>query len=294
MRSVERTVEEILLPAIGALGEGGGPPARPSTASAGAGRPAGSPRRCAPRRRPTAPSRRPAHRRDPRRSTSTRCTPRRSSSSCAARGLRDALAPGRPRPAAHRPRARRAHAAAVVLVGRHASLDTFGRLVYAARARRHDVRGLRLPRRAARDGREHGPEAGRAPARRAREAPRGPRRRRTRAHVRAAPPAPSAAAPETSAFAGTFRRRCSCPAIRWPIARSTRCCAPSRASAAACPPTSSARASPRPASRSSSCSRPRAASSSCARCATGCARRRPTPPRSSPRSSCAAWSSARG
>ena len=45
----------------------------------------------------------------------------------------------------------------------------------------------------------------------------------------------------------------SCPAIRWPIARSSRCCAPRRASAAACRPTSSARACPPRASPCWSC-----------------------------------------
>ena len=59
----------------------------------------------------------------------------------------------------------------------------------------------------------------------------------------------------------------SFPATRWPIARSSRCCAPRRACAAGCRRTSSARASARPASPSSSSSRPPAASSSCARCA---------------------------
>ena len=181
VRSVERTVEEILLPARRRARRGRGALRRPSTASAGAGRPAGSPRRCAPRRRRTAP----------RASLLIDATAPLDLDALHAQalelvlrraGVRTLVAARRPRPAAHRPRARRAHPArgrARRAATRRSTRSAGSSTPRAARAARSSR--LRLPRRAARDGREHRPAPGRPPARRAREAPRRPGHRRARA-----------------------------------------------------------------------------------------------------------------
>ena len=88
--------------------------------------------------------------------TPTACTPRRSSSrSVAAACARSRSVPPSTTsgwPARCTPSAR----ASSCSPGRHASLDALARLVYTARARRHPRRGVRLPRRAPRDRREHG------------------------------------------------------------------------------------------------------------------------------------------
>ena len=131
VRSVERTVEEVLLPGVESLDPEGRAPPR-STASRGAGPPAGWPRRPASRRRPPATtacsSSTPA-----RRATWTALHAQALELCLRRRGLRVltltmALDPGRLSRAlqALEPRA-------VVLTGRRASLDALGRLVFAAR-----------------------------------------------------------------------------------------------------------------------------------------------------------------
>ena len=263
---------------------------RPSTASPGAGRPAGSPRRRAPRRPPTAPR------------ASCSSTPRAPLDLDALHaqalelvlrraGVRtlslpvdlDPLRVGRAL-VALTPRA-------VVLAGRSASLDALGRLVYAARRvgqrrRRSTTSAARSPRRARAPSR--GSATARWPAREKllADLDTAARDRARRAPHSVSALSASARTSRTSAAAGTFRRA---------DARARRPAGPPRAGLAPArrgqrPPAPDRRPRARGAlaaraSRSSSCSPPRAASSSCARCATGCGRRRPTRPRSSRRSS---------
>ena len=131
MRSVERTVEEVLLPAVEALA-GEDPPAAEYAVRlalrhrlAGrraAGRAAGAPRRGRPDLRRVAAVRR---RRAARAGARAGAAPRRAAHADAARR--------RSTPRGSRARCARSSRGAVVLTGRRASLDALGRLVYAAR-----------------------------------------------------------------------------------------------------------------------------------------------------------------
>ena len=166
-----------------------------------------------------------------------------------------------------RPRPARRRAARVVLAGRQRRpRRARPPRLRARRDRRRGHGDLRLPRRAARDRREHGHAPRAQAARRASTRSLG-RVRRARAVAGRAdgldgleglegPTAPRAPA-RSPARALRVRRgdddppRCSFPATRWPTARSSRCCARRRTSGAGSLWTSSARASRR---RGSSCS----------------------------------------
>ena len=148
---------------------------RPRRPSHGAGRPGGWPRPSA-SRRPRAARRRSSSSIPARPGTPTASTPRPSSSrSVAAACARSTLGAALD----HVRLARALHAVGprvVVLTGRHASLDALARLVYTARHDGDPRRGVRLSRRAARDGCEHGRAPRREAAGRGRAHRRGRRR----------------------------------------------------------------------------------------------------------------------